>query len=263
MTPLDDAHNHLHDPRLQALARDAGAIASSIPLRHSVVNGTSESDWNEVAALASRHVWIIPSFGLHPWFVEKRSADWAAMLEKHLLKQPNAAVGEIGLDRWIENPDIDAQRECFVTQLNLARKLDRPVTIHCLKAWGLLEEILRDQPPLPRGFLLHSYGGSREMIPGWVQLGAYFSLSPHFAHERKTAQLETFQHVPTDRLLIETDAPDMRPPDTDNPHPLKDPNGHPINHPANLTLSFELAVRTCGVTREQLAANFERLFLRR
>ncbi len=263
MTPLDDAHNHLHDPRLADLQGELATMATAIPLRHSVVNGTSEGDWDAVVTLASTQPWIIPSFGLHPWFVRERSQDYLSLLDRLLTQHPVAAIGEIGLDRWIKDPDIEAQRECFIAQLELARRHNRPVTIHCLKAWGLLEEILRDLPLLPCGFLLHSYGGPSEMIPRWVQLGAYFSISPYFGHHRKAAQLETFRSVPIERLLIETDAPDMRPSDSDNPHPLQAPDGSAINHPANLSVSLHLAERTRGITREQLAANFERLFLSR
>ena len=63
-------------------------------------------------------------------------------------RQSRVVIGEIGLDRWIDNPDIPAQLECFRWQLALAAEQDRPATIHCLRAWGMLEEVLKssDQP---------------------------------------------------------------------------------------------------------------------
>jgi TatD DNase family protein len=260
MNGLDDAHNHLQDVRLETLRPDFAHIAGEIPLRRAVVNGTRESDWNQVLHLADLHAWILPSLGLHPWQVSDRSSHWLSALESRLVRNPGAAIGEIGLDRWITDPDVDAQVECFTAQLDLADRLDRPVTIHCLKAWGLLEETLRSRPRLPRGFLLHSYSGSRQMIPRWVELGAYFSISPYFAHERKADQRARFRDIPLDRILIETDAPDMRPPTEANDHPLHGPDGEPINHPANLAVSLHLAEATCGVTRDQLSRNFEALF---
>jgi TatD DNase family protein len=176
---------------------------------------------------------------------------------------PNAPVGEIGLDRWIENPDIDAQIECFRWQLELATDLQRPATIHCLRAWGLLDEQLRTLRLPEHGFLLHSYGGPVEMIPGFVKLGAYFSLSPYFGHARKAQQLAVFKSVPLDRLLAETDAPDMWPPDELNPHPLQH-DGKPINHPANLRVSYELLASLLEMSFEELVGqigeNYRRLF---
>src|SRR5690606_11232155 len=109
----------------------------------------------------------------------------------------------------IENPDLPAQEEVFVRQLELAAERNVPATIHCLKAWGRLNEILRAEKRPACGFLLHSYGGPAEMVRGFAGLGAFFSISGHFANERKSRQRETFRSVPLDRLLIETDAPDM------------------------------------------------------
>jgi len=173
-------------------------------------------------------------------------------------------VGEIGLDRWIENPDIEAQLDCFRTQLALAVELDRPATIHCLRAFGLLEETLRSCTLPRRGFLLHSYGGPAEMIPSFVKLGAYFSISPYFAHPRKAAQLAAFKSVPLDRLLTETDAPDMWPPDEMNPHPLHTIDGKALNHPANLRVSYELLAKARDIPLAEMqgiiAANYNALF---
>ncbi|MBN8418029.1 MAG: TatD family hydrolase [Verrucomicrobia bacterium] len=261
---LYDAHNHLQDERLDPWREQILPMLPQSGLGEMIVNGSSEEDWPAVAELARRHTWIRPAFGLHPWYVKERTQDWDTTLKQHLVSHPRAVVGEIGLDRWIENPDIEAQLECLRTQLALAVELDRPATIHCLRAFGLLEETLRSIPLPRRGFLLHSYGGPAEMIPSFVKLGAYFSLSPYFGHPRKAAQLETFAKVPLDRLLAETDAPDMWPPDELNPHPLHAADGKPLNHPANLKVSYELLAQVRGMGVDELeeiiAKNYDTLF---
>ncbi|MCB1274985.1 TatD family hydrolase [Prosthecobacter sp.] len=261
---LYDAHNHLQDERLDPWRDQIIATLPQAGIAEMIVNGSCEEDWPAVAALAREHTWIRPAFGLHPWYVNERSPRWAETLRQHLIDHPHAVVGEIGLDRWIENPAIDAQLECFRTQLALAVELDRPATIHCLRAWGLLEETLRACPLPRRGFLLHSYGGPAEMIPSFAAMGARFSLSPYFGHPRKAAQLAVFKSVPLDRLLTETDAPDMRPPDELNPHPLQAADGSSLNHPANLRVSYELLASIRGMLVEELqdviAANYAKLF---
>lgn len=264
---LYDAHNHLQDERLDPWRKQIITMLPQTGLAEMIVNGSCEEDWPAVAELARQHAFIRPAFGLHPWYVKERTSKWATMLRQLLLDHPHAVVGEIGLDRWIENPDIDAQLECLQTQLALAVEFDRPATIHCLRAFGLLEETLR-QCTLPRrGFLLHSYGGPAEMIPGFVKLGAYFSLSPYFGHPRKAAQLAVFKAVPLDRLLAETDAPDMWPPDELNPHPLQTADGKALNHPANLRVSYELLAQVRGMEAAELewaiAANYNALFGKR
>lgn len=260
---LYDAHNHLQDARLDA---ERDALLQQLPaagLTEAVVNGSDEEDWELVAQLARTQTWVRPSFGLHPWYVKDRSPQWQTRLQHWLQLFPEAAVGEIGLDRWIENPDLPAQIDCFRWQYQLAVEQQRPMTLHCLRAWGLLDEQLCQLPPAPRGFLLHSYGGPAEMIPGMAKRGAYFSLSPYFGHARKAQQRAVFQAVPLDRLLAETDAPDMWPPAELNPHPLT-ANGQPLNHPANLIVSYRLLaeIRQMPLENliEQIAQNHQRLF---
>ena len=256
-----DAHNHLHDPRLAPHLPAILPELARLGITRAVVNGTREDDWPAVAALAREHPWIVPSFGLHPWHVATRSPDWLARLRENLDAHPGAAIGEIGLDRWMTGYDPEAQREVFTAQLALAAERNLPVTIHCLRAWGPLWDIIRTHPVPARGFLLHAYGGPEEMIRGFVHRGAYFSFNAYFLHERKAAQRAVFQHLPVDRLLVETDAPDMRPPDDQNPNPLLAPNGAPLNHPANLALAYTaLANLRAAVLAEQLALNFTRLF---
>lgn len=261
---LYDAHNHLQDERLAPWRDQIIAMLPRSGLAEMIVNGSCEEDWPQVAALARDHAWIRPAFGLHPWYVTERGPRWLQILRQHLQAHPRAVIGETGLDRWIENPDIDAQLECFRAQLALAVEFDRPITIHCLRAWGLLEATLRSATPPPRGFLLHSYGGPAEMIPTFASMGAYFSLSPYFGHPRKAAQLAVFKQVPPGRLLVETDAPDMWPPDEMNHRPLRTRDGSSLNHPANIDVSYRLLAEVRGMPREELhaavAANHRALF---
>lgn len=262
-----DAHNHLHDHRLDSCRENAITELLSHGLNGVVVNGTREDDWDAVAALAAEHSWIVPSFGLHPWFVEKRSGGWLNELKSKLDAHPHSVVGEIGLDRWIQGYDITKQTEVFTAQLRLAAMRNLPVTIHCLKAWGALWEIIRSAELPTRGFLLHAYGGPAEMARGFVERGAYFSFSTYFLHERKAAQRELFRSLPAERILVETDAPDMAPPPERSTHRLTDPeNGKPINHPSNLLAAYEELARVREVEPAALAAqveeNFRRLFLR-
>ena len=262
-----DAHNHLHDARLVPHRPAIFAEVARLGITRAVVNGTREDDWPAVAALARRHAFVVPSFGLHPWHVAARSPDWLARLREKLDANPGAAIGEIGLDRWIAGYDPDAQREVFTAQIGLAAERNLPTTIHCLRAWGPLWDLIRTGPVPARGFLLHAYGGPGEMLRGFVTRGAYFSFNAYFLHERKATQRAVFQDIPIDRLLVETDAPDMRPPDERNTHPLHDASGTPLNHPANLWLGYsalaELRGLSVGRLTAQVAENFARLFGRR
>ncbi len=250
---MTDAHNHLQDARFDGI-RDQiihEMIASGVT--RCVVNGTCPADWPQVAALARKHPGlIIPSFGLHPW--REPTEGWLDQLVHFLDTVPDACVGECGLDRWIEGYDIDRQTEVFTTQLDLAAARNLPISIHCLKAWGQLVDLLESRPLPRRGFLLHSYGGSAELVPRLAKLGAYFSFSGYFLHERKQNVRDAFRLVPADRLLIETDAPDMLPPEPSIQHPLADD----LNHPANIPGIVDSV--SSFIDTEMVEANFRRLF---
>jgi len=261
---LYDAHNHLQDEALAAHLPCVLADLRKTGLTRAVVNGTREADWERVAALAQEHPWVLPSYGLHPWHVNARSAHWRERLTG-LVENGRAGIGEIGLDRWIAGHDLPAQTEVFTWQLALAARHNLPASLHCLKAWGALWEILRTHPLPQCGFLLHAYGGPAEMVEGFARRGAYFSFSGHFLHERKAARRELFRAIPADRLLVETDAPDMPLPSECTRFTLPPaPDGRPLNHPANLRAVYEALAELRGWTLEaltaQVAENFERLF---
>lgn len=260
-----DAHNHLHDERLDACRTAAILDLERLGICCSVVNGTREADWDAVAKLAHDHEWIRPSFGLHPWYTKERSQGWLENLTQRLDANPEAAMGEIGLDRWIEGHDLTDQTSVFEAQLAIAAERNLPVAIHCLKAWGALWDSLRNQPLPKRGFLLHSYGGPAEMTDGFVKAGAYFSFSPYFLQLKKERQRDVFAHLPLERILAETDAPDMAPPDARNAHPLPGGEKHELlNHPANIEVSYaglaQIRDMPLETLAEQLEENFMRLF---
>jgi TatD DNase family protein len=274
-----DAHNHLQDdwlaPHLDAIA----AASAELGIDAMIVNGTCEADWPRVAELSRRFPFAKPSYGLHPWDVPGRSPLWLETLRTRLAAEPHAAIGEIGIDRWIlESAPADyfpagspppapltEQIECFLAQLALAVALDRAATVHCLQAWGQLDELLRSRPLPRRGFLLHAYGGPAEMVPGFAKLGAYFSFNGAFLAERKTRQRAAFRVVPAERLLVETDAPALPPSAPWLTHPLPpSPEGKTVNHPANLAATYRGLAQIRGVTEAELATqvaeNFTQLF---
>ncbi len=280
--PLYDAHNHLQD---EWLAPHLDRVAPTLPelgLRRMVVAGTLPEDWARVETLATRFPFVLPAYGVHPWRVgHLRAGDdaWLGELESRLTADPRASIGEIGIDRWMidgARPDdarlagvrrasLDEQLAVFIPQLQLAARLNRPATIHCLQAWGALDHALRAHPAPARGFLLHAYGGPVEMIKTFAARGAYFSFNGSFLDPRKRRHLETFKHIPPDRLLIETDAPAMPLPQAWRTHKLPPaPDGTTVNHPGNIEATYAGLASHLGLSIATLAAqvetNFHRLF---
>jgi len=244
-----DSHNHLHDTRLPEPV-DVIREMKSVGISHCVVNATSEEDWRSVETLAlSQPEFVYPAFGIHPWKAHLAKEGWQMRLIELLEKHPHASLGECGVDRWVSQPSLEIQLPVFTDQLRVARELERPVTIHCLKAWnGLFEAFEKEAPP--PAFLMHSFGGSIEIARRLIPLGAYFSFSGYFLHSRKRAVMDVFRQLPKDRILLETDAPDMLPPSGQITHPLE--NSH--NHPANLPSIGAALAALLGMQPHELAA---------
>lgn len=255
-----DAHLHLQFPvfdgRRDEIAREWRRLGVSA----ACVNATEPDDWHSVATLSERFPEVIPFFGIHPWKVEKAEGEWQDRLRSLLREFPSAGVGEIGLDKWIRNADIAKQRETFVAQLRIAAEFDRPVAVHCLQAWGHLGECL-DEAGFHGRFLLHSFSGPAEVIDPMIERGAFFSVSGYFLREEKMVKLERFARIPLDRLLLETDSPDMDLPENLDRFGWSNAEGR-INHPGNIVAVYDAFAEWRGVERgelgRKLAENFAR-----
>lgn len=196
-----DAHNHLQNYPSAEEEAAAMAEASSRDVEGMVCCGTGPEDWGKVLEIAGRYDSVLPAFGLHPWF--SAESGWQGRLEEFLRRVPCACVGEIGLDGARPRP---GQEEDFASQLELARSLERPAVIHCVKSWGRLLEMLNGAG-LP-AFMLHSYGGSAEMVKAFAGIGGYFSFGGELKDPRRDKLRAALAAVPAERLLFETESPE-------------------------------------------------------
>lgn len=197
-----DAHNHIQDSGI------AGCAPVSTPC---IVNATCEEDWADVLAIVADAPCRHAALGIHPWFAATARAGWDDRLCALLDAHPAAGIGECGLDSKTRECALDVQLPVFARQIRLARELDRPLTIHCVGAWGRLFEMLDREPP-PSRWLLHSFNGSEETAGRLAAMGAYFSISGRALHPAGEKILAVFKRIPPDRILLETDAPNQPPP---------------------------------------------------
>jgi len=248
---LFDAHCHLQDERLASTVDGVLARAAAAGVRAMSCCGSAPADWAAVASLAQRDPAIVPSYGLHPWYVGERTADWLAQLAGYL-RTPGTSVGEIGLDHAIEDADRALQEEAFRVQVELAIDLRRPVTLHCRKAWGRMMELLPRWADRLPGLVIHSYSGASELIVPLARHGVYFSFSGSITYPRSQRGRLALAAVPLDRLLIETDAPDIMP-DIDTHACGHTADGRPLNEPANLVHVLRTVAALRGQTEAAMA----------
>jgi TatD DNase family protein len=207
---LVDAHCHLQDGHLRADIPQVIARARAAGVRRLVCNSDHEGDWDLILRLAETYPEVIPSLGVHPWFVAQCSTGWLARLEALVAAYP-VAVGEIGLDRQVEKRNDGLQEEVFLAQMELAARYDRPVSIHCRKAFGRLVELMASLSQRPRRMMLHAYCGSHEMVPVFEKLGLYLSVAGSVTWPKNRKTRTAAQRISKERLLVETDSPAIAP----------------------------------------------------
>ncbi len=197
-----DVHTHLQSLNADVLDSYWGHVSGVI------VNGTSPKDWNSVAYLARIHPSKVQAcYGVHPWYVDVLERGWLQELQLRLQQDESAGVGEVGLDKSRRAGKLSVQKSVLEQQLALACTLERPISIHCVRAWGGLLDSLKSFDELPP-FLLHGYLGPIEMLDAFMELGAYFSLSPRHFDQSVPNKWEVFRKIPKERVFVETDAPE-------------------------------------------------------
>lgn len=241
---LFDVHTHIQDRRIFP-SRDAVIRRSQAAgIERIMCCGTCEPDWESVKLIAGEYEPVMVSFGIHPWFVGERSADWKDRLEEILIKYPEAGVGEIGLDRMDGFKNEKEQENVFTEQLRIARKYGRPVSIHCRSAWGVMPEVIRREGSLPDGGVIHSWSGSAEMVKVFEKLGACISFSGSVTRPDHKKAHRACRAVSQERLLIETDSPDIIPDGIDAS----------LNEPAFLVKVLEAVARLRREPVQSIAA---------
>ena len=155
---------------------------------------------------------VYHAVGVSPSEVQSPGRDWIKTIEQSVQLPRVVALGEIGLDYYRKFGDKKSQIELFITQLDLAAKLNLPVIIHNRDAGKDVLDILRDRLP-PRGGVLHCYSENAEYARRALDLNLYFSFAGNLTYRNAKNLHETIDVLPVERILIESESPFMVPAD--------------------------------------------------
>lgn len=207
MILLYDSHCHLDAPEFDAdrdqvlaRARDAGVARQLVP-------AVDRSGWEKLRGICAADPGLRPAYGLHPMYLDRHRPGHLDELADWLRRERPAAVGECGLDFFVEGLDPQAQRDYFHGQLALAREHDLPVVLHARRAVDEVIAALRRTGGL-RG-VVHSWSGSEEQARQLFDLGFHLGIGGPVTFERARRLRRTVAAMPIEHLLLETDAPDQ------------------------------------------------------
>ena len=204
---LIDSHSHLDAPEFDAdraavldRARAAGVVDQVIP-------AVAAASWPALRELCGSQAGLHPAWGLHPMYLGEHRPDHLEQLRRWLIDHRPCAVGECGLDFWVEDLDRETQQAFFLAQLKLAREFDLPVILHARKALDEVTAALRRIGGL-RG-VVHSFSGSQSQAESLWKLGFHLGIGGPVTYERAQRLRGIVAAMPIEYLLLETDSPDQ------------------------------------------------------
>ncbi len=206
-----DTHAHLDFPDYKNDFLSVLDRAVENDIKAIVCVGIDERSSRRVVELAGLYPQIWATVGIHPHDASKVSRGYLKALEE-LAESPRVlAIGEIGLDYHRDRSPRDIQQKIFREQLKLAQKINKPVIIHCREAYKDLTEILMQEDIERIGGVLHCYSGDESFARQSLDLGLYISIAGPVTYPNAHQLREVVKMLPTERLLIETDAPFLAP----------------------------------------------------
>ena len=249
---LVDSHCHLDAAEFDSDRPDVIRRAHQAGVQRQIIPAVTAESWPKLRQVCAADPGLHPAYGLHPMFLVDHRAEHLTELRTWLERERPVAVGECGLDHFVDGLDRDTQRRYFDAQLQLAREFDLPVIVHARRAVEDVIIAIRKVGGL-RG-VVHSFAGSVEQARQLDDAGFLLGFGGPATYPRANRIRKVVAAVPLAQVLLETDAPDQ---------PLCGHQGE-RNEPCRLTgvLAAIAAIRDedPAAVAKATTANAERLF---
>lgn len=196
-TEFDDDRTAVADAAMQA---GVGLI---------VVPAVERANFGAVASVCRDYPHCLAAYGIHPMYVPQARDEDLETLRDTVLREHPLAIGEIGLDRFVEPRDDRRQEHYFTAQLELARETSLPVLLHVRRAIDPVLKLLR-LCRVPGG-IAHAFNGSRQQADEFIKLGFKLGFGGAMTFPRASRIRELAATLPLDAIVLETDAPDIPP----------------------------------------------------
>lgn len=252
---LIDSHCHLDFPQLSDDLAAVLARAGEAGVGLMVTISTRVKEFDTLKRIVEAHDNVFCSVGTHPHNAAEEPDVTAARLIEMSRHPKVVAIGEAGLDYHYDHSPRDAQEKSFREHIAAARETGLPLVIHSRESDKDMARILEEESA--KGafpFVLHCFTSSEELARRGLALGGYVSFSGVVTFKKADALREIAASVPSDRILVETDAPYLAP----------EPYRGKTNEPSYVVKTAARVAAARGVSPEELAVvtsdNFFRLF---
>jgi TatD DNase family protein len=206
---LIDTHCHLDAAEFDVDRAAVADAARKAGVDLIVVPAVERANFGAVASVCREFSGCRAAYGVHPMYVDRARDEDLEALDETVRREHPLAIGEIGLDHFVEPRDEARQDFFFSAQLRLARDHELPVLLHVRRA---IDPVLRE---LRRchvsGGIAHAFNGSRQQADEFIKLGFKLGFGGAMTFPRSTRIRELAATLPLDAIVLETDAPDIPP----------------------------------------------------
>ena len=247
-----DSHSHLDAPEFDPDRASVIARAEAAGVCQQLVPAIDHDGWAKLRDVCALRPGLHAAYGLHPMLLARHRPEHLAALPDWIEREKPRAIGECGLDFFIEDLDPGKQRFYFIRQLEIAREFRLPVVIHARRAVEEVIASLRKVGGLSG--VVHSFSGSEEQARQLFAMDFMIGIGGPLTYERAKRLRRIVAAMPLDRLLLETDSPDQ--PDAGS-HGQR-------NEPARILAVLEVVAALREMAAADIAqvttANAQRLF---
>ncbi|SDI43590.1 TatD DNase family protein [Pseudomonas abietaniphila] len=211
---LIDTHTHLDFDDFDADRQAVLTHCQQLGVERVVVLGVYQRNLQRVWDLALSEPQVYAALGLHPIYLDEHLPEHLQDLRDRLAAVAGhpklAAVGEIGLDYYVESLDRERQQTVFDSQLQMAADFNLPALLHVRRSHADTIATLK-RFKLKRGGIVHAFAGSREEAKAYIKLGFKLGLGGAATWPQALRMHRVIAELPLDSVVLETDSPDMAP----------------------------------------------------
>ena len=179
---LIDTHCHLDQPALFKNIERVIENSLNNDVERIVVPSVSPENLNEVIKISQRFDLCSLALGFHPFFADRVKDDDFKTLSILLVEHDAVAVGEIGLDKFLDNIPLSNQEKILKKQLDIADKLELPIIVH---ARGMIDQIVKNiRERTIKGGIIHAFNGSFQQAEQLIKLGFKLGFGGVLTYER-------------------------------------------------------------------------------
>lgn len=206
---LVDTHCHLDAAEFDGDRSVVADTAREVGVGLIVVPAVERANFGAVASVCRDYPGCFAAYGIHPMYVDRAHEIDLETLRDTVQREHPVAVGEIGLDHFVEPRNERRQEFYFAAQLKIARDSSLPVLLHVRRAVDLVLKQLR-HCPVPGG-IAHAFNGSRQQADEFIKLGFKLGFGGAMTFPRASRIRQLAATLPLNAIVLETDAPDLAP----------------------------------------------------